>query len=267
MKNLLKSKLFIGAVVAVVVLFIVFLPHTKTTKVNSDLTGVYVVERDRYLLHRVVESSVTQVCTGVSPTKETITEFYFNGSIKAITTIACDGSVAVVEYYSDGATKATYNTTNMGNFFNTGEAKYNKYGQMVERVTTSNGFDTFEEWTYNKEYELTDKFTTNTNKGIKTLERTDYYVDGNLDRYDYNNIEDDVVAAVTCDDTGCKIATIETPDYKVTYNIDDDDYDLQLTGDSATQKIVVNNVSGLNVQTVLEDVDTKVEAVQEADDE
>ena len=124
-KAITNRKVWIPAV-AVLVLFVVFYPHTNTTKVNSDFTGVYTVQKERYFLHNLAEFSVENVCTSGTVIKQTTTNYRLNGDIKSVEVTNCDGTYGVTKYNSNGTRKLIENTIFIGTSIQFSKIEYNK---------------------------------------------------------------------------------------------------------------------------------------------
>lgn len=288
-KKVLFHKIFLIVLGAIVLLYVVFFPHTTRIKVSSDFTGVYTVQEERYFLHNMVEFTVENVCTPGTVVKSTTTEYRLNGDMKALHTINCDGTYGIVEYNNNGTREYVENTTFIGNIIQTSVLEYNDNGLLLESSVENNGTVTKTINTYYSDVDLKSATTSVSTYGQQTTlmvinydedgnmtsrdlqawsntgdllgESNEVYEKGVISSIEYVDNELDITATIECDTTGCYITSLEADNYTLEYNDITKVYDLLLDTETSTRVLAVANITVFNYGSVIEDIDEDVQVI------
>ena len=115
---------------------------------------------------------------------------------------------------------------------------------------------------YNKKGDLTSEVIKAwSNDGDSLGEATETYENGNVTRIDFEDKELDLTAIISCDNTGCIVANVTTPDYVLTYDSTTSSYNLLLTGETNNRAFPSMYIDEFNYGSVIEDIDEDVQAI------
>lgn len=197
MKKILASKILWIVVASIVVLLVVFFPHTKRTKVSGELTGYFVTVEERYLLHNRVELNTTNVCVDTITVRVHQIDYKLNGDIKRIFYEYCDGSTKETEYADNRYIKSIEEVSFSGSALNTRTMRYNDLGLITYDEQINFGTVILRETEYdinNKIHEF--NITTRQLERI-TYTRLEMYDDGVLVSSETNEFENNVLVTAT----------------------------------------------------------------------
>lgn len=290
-KKLIFNKRFLIVLGAIILIYAVLFPHTTTTRVNSDFTGVYTTQKETYFLHSLSSFTVENVCTPTTVVKSTTTSYRLNGNIKAIETTNCNGTYANVYYNSNGSRDKTNGITFVGTSIQTNSQDFNSNGLLTENRTEINGVVTLTLNEYYNGVDLKTVVQTVTSYGEKTAESiknydkdgnmtssdikawnndgdligeaSESYTDGNIAGITYSDEELNFNATVTCDSSGCVVSSFSGDGFTVTYNTTTSSYELLIQGESNPRNLGVGFINEFNYGSVLEDIDEDAKAVIE----
>lgn len=290
-KSLVTSKVALIVVAVIVALFIITFPHTKTSKVNAELTGVFAVQKERYVLHRRTSFTTEFTCVPTAVVKSQSIHYKLNGDIKSISTENCDGSSGFTKYNSNGTIKSTETTAFVGGNLSVTVTENNSLGQLETRTVRNGGtvtttvneyhpnnvlksnvvtIETFGEKTGetiktfdDKSKQLTETFQNWTN-GELVVDVDVEFTDGDVSAITYVDEDDDVEAEITCTATKCTLDKLTGSFYTVTYNTASDDYDLLVSGEAASVKVFFVPITENNIPGVIASIEADAQAIKDA---
>lgn len=287
-KSIVTSKTFYMVVIIIVALYVIFFPHTKTTRVNAELTGVFVTQKERYFLHSKVEFETNYVCVPTTVIKSQNISYRLNGDIKAVTVINCDGTSGVINYNSNGSISKSVTTSFVGGSIRVNTQDYTKDGQLTnqkvelsgtvtetvvtyhdtkaqeERVVTTSVFGekTGETITaYDDKGIMTSDSSKTWFNGTLTFEKSEEYTNGVLSKITYNDADDSITATITCTATGCTLDSLDAPTFSVDYNNTAMDYDFLVDGEASSVKVVFTPINQFNIASVIAEIEGKAQVI------
>lgn len=195
MKKILTNRILWIVVASIVVLAVVFYPHTKRTKVNGELTGFFVTVEERYLLHNRVELTKTTVCIDSVVERVRETNYRLNGDIKRTFVEYCDGSTSETTYSDNRYIQSIDEVSFSGYTLTSRTRTYNDFGLITHDEQTDEGTVLLYEYEYDSNNKL-QKF----NYTLRMLDRITYtkedtYIDGELVISEINEFENNMLVA------------------------------------------------------------------------
>ncbi len=289
-RNLMKTKMFLIIVAAVVVLYIVLFPHTKTTKVNAEISGIFITQQERYLLHTRVEFETSYACLQGTTVKSQTINYRLNGDIKSISISNCDGTYENTQYNKNGTIKSLDSIIFVGGDIRIDKQEYNEHGSLESQITELSG--TIDKYIYKyydsnimKESNVTRKvFGLKTNENILMFDEnsqiikstiknwenrvliTDVkteYTKGIVSDIDYVDEKNNLTLDITCDETGCILNVLVAENYIVQYNLEDQDYDMFVDGEEDSVKVYFTPINEFNIESVLNQIENKAQDILE----
>lgn len=189
MKKIVTNKYLWIVVATIVVLAIIFFPHTNKTKVNGELTGVYTTVEERYFLHSMVELKTTNVCTAGVTDRVVEISYKLNGDIKEISTEYCDGSAETTIYYDGRYIIEEHQLNFLGNDIQTIVSEYNKVGLVTYVETFLRGVSSTTTYEYDNKNEPL-SMSLETRKYDEVISKQeDEYIDGVLSESTYSEYD------------------------------------------------------------------------------
>lgn len=174
-RTFVTSKTFLIIIGVLIVLFVVVFPHTKTTKVNAEFTGVFAVQKEHYVLHNLSEFETNYVCVTGQVVKSNTVNYKLNGDIKAIEVVNCDGTYTITKFNSNGTTMYFEALSFVAGDIQTTKMEYTKDGLLDTSVVTLSGTETSIVNTYYENKVQESSNTTVTTFGVKTGETNRTY--------------------------------------------------------------------------------------------
>lgn len=290
-KNVVTSKVFLLVVAFVVILYIIFFPHTNTTKVNAELTGVFVTQKERYFLHSRVEFDTEYVCIPGTIIKSQTINYQLDGDIKTTSTVNCDGTYEIIQYNENGTIKSNESINFVGANIRINNQEYNYQGLLESQVIEQNGTITETLNTYypsnvlkqssivtklfglkntevisnfDDKAQITDQSTKSWLNGVLQTDMKTEYTDGIANAITYLITENNLEASIACDVIGCILTNLTSDNYTVEYNTDDLDYDLLVYGESSSVKVVFTPINEFNVTNVLAQIEASAQVIIDA---
>lgn len=284
------TKRVVIVLATVLALFIIFYPHTERTKVNAELTGVFVVQKERYILHQRVELETNFICISGQTVKSTSVHYSLLGPITKTVTENCNGTSSQASYNSDGTLQYQKTTTFVNNLISTTIGEYTKTGQLLKTYTDFDGTYNLQEqeYTNNKLTKITgstsvygdktDEFIyTYDEDGVRTLNKTTSWKNGDIDtdisttykegkatNVEYTNASDEIEATIVCNDDFCTLNTLTGPFYSVVYNLSTLKYDLDVVGETATSNILFQQITADNYLTIFNYIESRAQILKDA---
>ena len=294
-KRVVKTKVFIILVVFVVMSFVVLFPHTKTTKINSELTGVFVTQKENYLFHTRVGFQTEYLCMSDAGTKSFAITYGLNGDIKSKSTSYCDGTSEAVTYNMNGTKRSLESVSFVGDNIRYYAEQFDKYGLLLSQTTELNGITTSTLQSFDdsnillessiittdlemKIYEKTSTFdikgrTTESTigtweNGLPNITIKNVYTEGIISGITYIDEPNNMNAQITCiDDTGCILVKLTADQFTVQFNTTEFNYDLFVDGETGSSKIFFTQLQTSNIPDVLNEIEGKVQAILNAQTE
>lgn len=290
-KEVMKSKLFVIIVSVVVVLFIVVFPHTKTTTVHGELSGIFVTQKERYLLHTRVSFESEFVCAATTTVKSQTIKYGLNGDIKSTNTTNCDGTYFNIDYNTNGTMKAVESISFAAGNISTSKQIYNKLGSLESQTTdvagtlteTTNvyyetngiqsstvvtsvfGLKTSETVaSFDEESVMTEQTTKTWKNTVLETDLKTEFEDGIVTDITYSDFENGLEAEITCSITGCILDNLDADKYSVQYSISTLDYDMLVDGETSSVKVTFTPINMFNVATVLSEIEGKAQVILDA---
>jgi hypothetical protein len=288
--KVLVSKVFIIFVVFGVMLFVTLFPHTKTTKVHSDLTGVSVIQKEQYFFHTRVGFETIYLCMSDVGTKSQSIAYRLNGDIKSKEISYCDGTNESTRYNFNG-TKRSYELVSFvaGNIQMYSE-QYNTFGLLTTQINELDGVTSTTSITYNDSNIKTEMTVTRESLEVKTYEKVTTYDDGVISENTIGNWENGVAtifiknvytdgaltgvsyfdevknlnARVTCDQTRCILVKLTADKFTVLYNDEEFNYDLFVEGEIGAVKVNFTPILTTNIPEVLTEIEGIVQVILNA---
>lgn len=191
MKKILTNRILWIVIASIVVLLVIFYPHTKRTKVNGELTGYFVTIEERYLLHNIVELKKTNVCVDTADERVRQTDYKLNGDIKRIFIEYCDGSTSETRY-SDNRYITSIEEFNLnGTSLTSSNRIFNEYGLITTYEEINGSNLVLREYKYDANQEMQQLNTTIKVFDQTTYTRQDEYEEGirvssEIEEYEYS---------------------------------------------------------------------------------
>lgn len=284
------TKRVIIILATLVALFIIFYPHTKKTEVNAELSGVFVAQEERYILHQRVELETNYICLQGQRNQSTSIHYSLLGSIKKIVFENCDGTTFQLSYNSDGTLKYQKVTSLSNNIIRTEISEYTKMGQLLKTDSDYNGINTITELEYTnnertKTSEITTTYGEKTNEFVETydekglpllktsttwihgdidIETTTTYKEGEVTNVEYTNETDDIEATIVCADDSCTLNNLTGPFYTVVYNLTTLKYDLDVDGETTTtSNFLFQQITEQNYLIIFEYIEEQAQMIKD----
>ncbi len=258
--TIIKSKLVIGILAGIIILFAIFFPHTVKTKAISELAGNYTVSYERYVLHQMVETKTENVCLPGTVIRTRIVKYGLDGEINSIHIENCDATQKTVTYQKGGLLKEITQITFVGDAIRTNVMEYNKNGLPVLTTTSLSGTVTTVEGEYDEDHMMIKQTTKVTFIGEVILETVETYKDGDIEEIEYSNPVTGEEITLTCLPNGnCDIDSFSSPDYDVSMNTTSGFYEVD--ANSKTQQIAYTQITTWNYMAFLTDAASAAEVL------
>jgi len=193
MKKILTSRVLWIVVASIVLLAVIFYPHTKRTKVNGELTGFFVTIEERYILHNKVELTKTTVCVDTVTERVRQTDYKLNGDIKRIFIEFCDGSTSETKYSDNRYIQSIDEVSFSGYTLSSRTRTYNDFGLITYDKQTDEGTVLLYEYEYDTNNKLQNFSYTLSLLNRITYTKQDSYVDGELLSSEINTFENNLL--------------------------------------------------------------------------
>lgn len=288
--SIIKSKIFMIVVVIVIATYIGVFPHTKTTKVNAELTGVFIIQKERYLLHQRVSFETEFICMAGTTVQSQTIYYRLNGDIKSTNTNNCDGTYEEILYNSNGTRKYNESTMFVGVSITTTVLEYNSFGLLESQVVTFDGgvttitneysdsnflenTRTTTEWLgekssdttriYNDQLQVTERIVKQWDRGIYEVNYSTIYEyeEGIVNNIIYVDSVNNVNVNIICDINECILNNLQAVNYNVQYNNTTFDYDITLADITESEKIFFTRITAINMINVIAEIDIIAQAM------